>query len=241
MPDTILFDLYGTLVDIRTKERMPELWERMAEVYAKNGARYAPRELEEAYFGLVDAMEGEVLRDDAHEAHPEIRIEEVFQRLYLDKGVPADTALAVDAGWEFRRASTLYISLYPGARELLSALRAAGKRIFLLSNAQRIFTLPELEELGIDGCFDGIYISSDYGVKKPDRRFFELAINERGIDPKSAVMVGNDGLCDIAPARAMGLRTLYIRSNISPREEPPQCDWALSETDLAKVREILLG
>ncbi len=241
MADTVLFDLYGTLVDIRTEERMPGLWRRMAEHYTQNGAAYAPGELEAAYFGTVAALEGEDLRHDSHEAHPEIRIEEVFQKLYRDKGVPADTDMAVAAGAEFRRASTLYLRLYPGARELLEALRAAGRRVYLLSNAQRIFTLPELRTLGIEDLFDGIYISSDYGVKKPDRRFFEIALRERSIDVKGAVMVGNDGTCDIAPARALGLRTLYIRSNISPREAPPTCDWSLPEPDLFKVREILLN
>lgn len=241
MLDTCLFDLYGTLVDIHTEERMPELWERMVELYAQKGAVYTPRELEEAYFGLVSALEtGEGRRDD-HEAHPEIQIERVFRGLYEQKGVPADTALAVSTGREFRRRSTLHIRLYPGAGELLAALKGAGKRVYLLSNAQGIFTRPELSELGIERYFDGIYISSDYGVKKPDRRFFEIALKERHIDPKTAVMVGNDGLCDIAPARALGLRTLYIHSNISPREDPPSCDWALPEMDLQKVREILLS
>lgn len=241
MTDTCLFDLYGTLMDIRTEERMPELWREMAELYTKNGADYAPGELENAYFATVSALEGEDRRGDAHEAHPEIEITEVFKKLYTDKGVPADTDMAVAAGAAFRRASTLYIRLYPGARELLEALRAAGRRVFLLSNAQRIFTLPELRALGIEDCFDGIYISSDYGVKKPDRRFFEIALRERRIAPASAVMVGNDGTCDIAPARALGLRTLYIRSNISPREATPKCDWALPEPDMEKVREILLS
>lgn len=241
MLDTCLFDLYGTLVDIRTEERMPELWEHMAGIYAKRGALYTPRELEEAYFGLIRSMESGEGRQDAHEAHPEIKIERVFRGLFEKKGVPADMDLAVETGREFRRASTLYICLYPGAAELLAALRGAGKRVYLLSNAQRIFTKPELSDLGIEGYFDGVYISSDYGVKKPDRRFFEIALKERRIDPDFAVMVGNDGLCDIAPARALGLRTLYIHSNISPREEPPKCDWALSEPDLYKVRDILLG
>ena len=49
---------------------------------------------------------------------------------------------------------------------MLLAIRAAGKRVWLLSNAQRVFTGPELQKLGIDDCFNGIYISSDYDCKK---------------------------------------------------------------------------
>ena len=45
-------------------------------------------------------------KDDAHEAHPEVQIEEVFQKLFEEKGVKADPTLAVHAGQFFRILST---------------------------------------------------------------------------------------------------------------------------------------
>ncbi len=33
----VIFDLYGTLIDIRTDEQSPGLWAEMARVYAENG------------------------------------------------------------------------------------------------------------------------------------------------------------------------------------------------------------
>ena len=95
--------------------------------------------------------------------------------------------------------------------------------------------------LGIEKLFDGIYLSSDYGCKKPDRRFFELLLRERGIAPENAIMIGNDGVCDIQGARAVGLSALYVRSNISPEEPLPEADYVLEEMDLGRVREILTG
>ena len=132
------------------------------------------------------------------------------------------------------------IRLYPGARELLEALRAAGRRVWLLSNAQAIFTRDELAGLQIADLFDGVYLSSDYGVKKPDRRFFDVLLRERRIVPETAVMVGNDGLCDIAGARALGLATVYIRSNLSPAEPTPHADFVLETPDLPRVQKLLL-
>ena len=123
--------------------------------------------------------------------------------------------------------------------ELLKALRANGQRIWLLSNAQRIFTAYELKTLGIEPLFDGIYLSSDYGCKKPDRRFFDILLKERGIAVENAIMTGNDGVCDIRGAREAGLSTVYIRSNISPEEPLPEADYVLEEMDLARVRTIL--
>lgn len=236
-----IFDLYGTLVDIHTDETLPRLWEELSAWYREHGADYAPGELRDAYFRTVRQMEGGAapLRDDAHEAHPEIRLELVFRRLFQAKGVDAGADLAVRAGERFRKGSLDYIRLYDGAAELLKALRANGQGVWLLSNAQRIFTVHELRALGIEALFDGVYLSSDHGCKKPDRRFFELLLKERGIARSSAVMIGNDGVCDIRGAQAAGLSTVYIRSNLSPAEPLPQADHVLEKMDLGLVRAIL--
>ena len=235
-----IFDLYGTLVDIHTDERTPRLWQAMADWYREHGVNYAPDELQDAYFLCVQRMEGaDSLRNDSHEAHPEIKIELVFQQLFERKGLHADQMLAIETGQRFRQASLHYIRLYNGAAELLRTLHAHGQGVWLLSNAQRIFTACELRDLGIETLFDGIYLSSDYGCKKPDRRFFERLLKERGIDPGSAIMIGNDGVCDIQGARAVGLHTLYIRSNLSPEEPLPQADYILEDMDLLKVQRIL--
>ena len=236
-----IFDLYGTLVDIRTDETSPRLWEQMAEIYRSGGALYQPEELRDAYFRTVRQMEGgaALLRNDAHEAHPEIRIEQVFQLLYQEKGVEAGRELAVRTGLSFRTLSTEYLRLYDGAAELLRALRSWGCGVWLLSNAQAIFTRRELKQLRLDGLFDGVYLSSDYGCKKPDRRFFELLLKERGISPEKAVMIGNDGACDIEGARSVGLCTIYIRSNLSPCEPLPGADYVLEKMDLRLVLEFL--
>ena len=237
---TCIFDLYGTLVDIHTDENAPRLWEAMAAHYSARGAVYCPEELREAYFQAVaEAERSAPLRRDAHEAHPEIQIEPVFARLFRDRGVPADGERPAEAGRRFRALSTEYIRLYPGAKELLHALRAQGRGVYLLSNAQALFTRMELDALGLTDCFDGICLSSDYGVKKPDRRFFEVLFRTYRLSPEGAVMVGNDGVCDIRGGRAAGLDTVYIRSNLSPEEPTPEADFVLEEMDLRKVLDIL--
>lgn len=235
-----IFDLYGTLVDIHTDEASPRLWEFMAGLYQRGGADYRPEELRDAYSRLVGELEGETPGGrDAHEAHPEIKLERVFQGLYQDKGVDAGQEAVIRTGLEFRRRSTQYLRLYGGAEELLRGLRAQGSGVWLLSNAQAVFTRWELERLGLDGLFDGVYLSSDYGCKKPDPRFFRALLDGEGIDPRSAVMVGNDGRCDIQGARAVGLDTVYIRSNLSPEEPLPPADYVLRAMDLRQVGELL--
>lgn len=243
MYDTCIFDLYGTLVDIRTDENKEELWEKLSLFYAFYGAFYTPEELARSYKRLTGEMTAghEELRRDSHEAFPEIRIEEVFRALFEEKGIAPDEPLVRHAGQFFRILSMEFIRLYDGTEEMLSAVKESGRKIYLLSNAQRIFTEYEMNALGITKYFDGIFISSDEGCKKPDLKFFRKLIDTCGIDPERAVMVGNDGICDIEGAKRAGLGKVYVHSDISPAEDAPDADYVLPQMDMEQIRKILLS
>lgn len=243
MYETCIFDLYGTLVDIRTDEEKPELWEKLAQFYGFYGAAYAPEELRTAYELLIgsELFGKEQFRNDSHEAFPEIQIEKIFRALFAQKHVEAEESLVLHAGQFFRILSTEYLRLYPGTEEMLCALKSAGKKIYLLSNAQRIFTEYEMHGLQIANYFDGIFISSEHGCKKPDIRFFDKLLKKYDISAETAIMIGNDGVCDIEGAQQAGLSTLYVHSDISPEESLPQADYILEEMDMGKMRDILLG
>ena len=242
MYQTCIFDLYGTLVDIHTDENSDELWEKMALFYGFYGACYEGREMKAAYNAIVQKMEKgkEGIRRDSHESFPEIQIEDVFQKLFEVKGAAADRTLAVHAGQFFRVLSMEYIRLYEGTEDMLKALHSSGRKLYLLSNAQRIFTEYEMRALDIFKYFDAVYISSDYEFKKPDVRFFEKLLQDQNVDRSSAIMIGNDGICDIRGAREAGLHTLYIHSNISPQEPMPEADYVLENMNMDQVKDILL-
>lgn len=231
-----VFDLYGTLVDIRTDEGAPELWRKLALFYGYYDARYEAEELKEAYHSLVAEEEdklkvqlemdrrkrGECLEDApryAHESSPEIEITGIFKRLFEKKGVEVDETLAMHAGQFFRVLSTEYVKTYPGTAEMLAELKALGKKVYLLSNAQRIFTEYEMHVLDIAQYFDGILISSDHKTRKPDPRFFELLMERYAVDPQKTLFIGNDATNDIDGARNVGMDTYYVFSNISPKND----------------------
>ena len=232
--ENVVFDLYGTLVDIRTDEHGKGCWERTAEIFRENGAEYLPKELEKRYFEVVSELEHET-NIDLKEVYPEIDILRAFRILYREKGASADGELAEKTAVGFRRASTKFIRLYPNVLWLLSGLSEDGARVILLSNAQAAFTRPELRRLGLDGLFDKIFLSSDFGIKKPDLRFFEAALKD--LDPQRTVMVGNDMTCDIEPAKKLGLSTVYVRSKISPKSDNPSADMIIRSGEIMRVRE----
>lgn len=241
-----VFDLYGTLVDIHTDEEDRQVWEKLALFYGYYGALYTPEELQTLYLELIKKNEKikknemEAEPNYAHEAFPEIQIDKIFQELFQQKGVDAGTELSVHAGQFFRALSTEYIRLYEGVPEMLAAIRETGSKIYLLSNAQRIFTAYEMNFLNISQYFDAILISSDYGTKKPDIRFFHILLDEYGLKPEECIMIGNDAKSDIAGAKLAGMDTYYIHSNISPEcEKEPDAVYCQMEMDIQKLCQTL--
>ena len=98
-----------------------------------------------------------------------------------------------------------------------------------------------MNALRITKYFDGINLSSEKKKKKPDLKFFRKLLDTCGILPEKAVMVGNDGICDIEGARNAGLSTLYVHTDISPREDIPKADYVLDHMDMKRITKILLS
>ena len=69
--------------------------------------------------------------------------------------------------------------------------------------------------LGIVSYFDKIYLSSDYGVKKPNPKFFNQLINDNNLAKEETVMIGNDANCDIKGAKNVGLNAIYMETETS--------------------------
>lgn len=223
--ENYVFDLYGTLVDIHTEENDPELWEKMCLFYGYYDACYTPEELKTTYGDLIHGKETALkknLEEDpkyAHEASPEIEITEIFRELFTRKGVQPEKSLCVHVGQFFRVLSTKYVRTYPGTVEMLATLKEKGKKVYLLSNAQRIFTAYEMHVLGIAKYFDGILISSDYQTKKPDIRFFDILKEKYSLKEEETLFIGNDSRTDIGGAIGAGFDTYYVKSNISPEND----------------------
>jgi len=244
MYDNYVFDLYGTLVDIYTPEERNIVWKQLALYYGYQKALYDPTELHDRYHEIVKEglkqKKAEESAKYAHEAFPELRIEKVFRQLYEEKGVNPSEELVLHTAQWFRVISTTKLKTYPYVHEFLQAIKDSGKKIYLLSNAQRVFTEYELNTLDIMKYFDGVLISSDEGIRKPDEAFFLLLNSKFGIDYSKSIMIGNDSSSDIAGAKKMGMDAMYIRSNISPQNDPtPDCKYVLEKMNIRKAASML--
>ena len=213
----LIFDLYGTLVDIHTEESA-EVWEKTAIYLGFYGVHITGKALQEACARHLARRE--VQAGQSYECYPDIPFEEVLDAVLEENGCPDDPReLSLRAAQLFRICSMEYICLYPGVLEALEVFRSKGLRLWLLSNAQRVFTAYELRLLGLGDQLDGIYISSDYQCRKPDLRFYQALIDERKLDVTKTLMIGNDRQTDIAGARNAGMATLYMHTALTPADQ----------------------
>lgn len=236
-----IFDLYGTLIDINTDEWQKELWKKLSILYMYKGASYTPEEIARDYGKYVAAE-----KKAAQRRHPEftvidIKIEKVFRKLFTAKGVRVTKRDLQEICTAFRCYSTKYIKLYDGVLDLLRTLKAKGKGIYLLSNAQRGFTENELNMFGLTQYFDGIVISSDEECSKPDPRYFDTVIERYKLNRSESIMIGNDYISDIKGAHDAGLKSLYIHQSISPKIQGKLlADFKVMDGDVYKIKELIV-
>ena len=108
-----------------------------------------------------------------------------------------------------------YTTLYPGVREALDRLRAAGKRMAVLTNKPVRISRAILEGLGVAGHFFQIYGGNSFDLKKPDPVGVSALMKETGIPADRCLMIG-DSSVDIQTARNAGVASCGVTYGFQP-------------------------
>ena len=107
---------------------------------------------------------------------------------------------------------------------VIRCLQERGMRVGLLSNGGSTTQRAKLRRLGLR--LDAVVISGEVGLRKPDPRIFRLALRRLMATPDEAIMIGDDSKLDLAPARALGMRT-WPASRLAELKialaSPPSC------------------
>ncbi len=169
----------------------------------------------------------------------------MFDDLFKEKGVEVSMDIIRTIGQTFRVISTKFLCLYDGVTDLLESIHTAGRKVYLLSNAQEMFTRHEMIALGIYDKFDGIVFSSDEGLCKPEEKFFRTVVERYNLDIRQSIMIGNDAGTDILGANTIGMDSLYIHSDISPMlTDPTGADipatYRVMDGDFTKIKTLIL-
>lgn len=128
-------------------------------------------------------------------------------------------------------------SLYPGAREILSALAERDIALGLCTNKPSEATHRILGQLGLRDRFQAVAGGDSFPAKKPDPAPVQGLLAELGVAPAEAAMIG-DSTNDIHAGRAAGLTTVAVSYGYSV--VPPTAlgaDWVIDH--LSEVLNVL--
>jgi HAD superfamily hydrolase (TIGR01549 family) len=129
--------------------------------------------------------------------------------------------------------------LYSDVRDGLQALRDTGLWVGVAGN-QTVRAGELLRDLELP--VDAVATSGDWGVAKPSSAFFERVCDRSGFEPRELAYVGDHPANDIAPAKAVGLRTVHLRRGpwgylYADAPEAAAADWRIDS--LADLPGIL--
>jgi putative hydrolase of the HAD superfamily len=136
---------------------------------------------------------------------------------------------------ELRRAVTRQgLVPVPGAAETIAELRRRGLRTGLITVCSE--DVPGLwAETAFHGLFDAEVFSSSVGLRKPDPRIYELALEQLDVPAVEAVFVGDGANDELAGAERVGMTAVMLER---PGEEQPDWD-GLRVRALAEVLALI--
>lgn len=211
-----IFDLYGTLIDIHTDEESLELWEYMTEYLKQHFDTITTATKLKNDYVKICAEETAKLAEKNGSQYPEIKIEWVWNRLIAGE---SDASKIQKLCTTFREKSRDKLVCYNNVHNVLEQIKNEGGHVYLLSNAQRLFTQKELDDTNLTKYFDDIFISSDKGVKKPDSTFINELLEKHSLIKSETVMIGNEIKSDIGSAVAAGIDGIYLNTYSHTQQE----------------------
>lgn len=184
--DAIIFDLYGTLLEV-------DAYSIHREIPRLIGVR--PR----AWLELVrETLLTTSFPDSA-----------AFSKFICERLAPGHDAELEERVIDLVEAELESVYPQDGVLSLLSFLKRRGYKLGLLSNLSSTYKQPVFD-FKLAEHFDALAFSCDEGIKKPDPEIYLRLCSKLGVDPSNVLVVGDSLKTDIeAPAR-LGMMTLKI-------------------------------
>lgn len=221
----VLFDLYGTLVDILTDEWDMSTYGILSQFLSYFEIYHRPEELAAKY------QEKTAEKMMAYQEGPfgEIDVFQVFEEI-LQEGwrKQPERAMVIWLARLFRSLTRRRFGLFEDTMPVLEELDGSYQ-LGIVSDAQWVFSEPEIRMLGLTKFFDPIVLSSRYFIRKPDPQIYSHALKAMRIEPSEALYVGNDPETDVTGPQAIGMPVVLIDRENCLRHAPVPCIQDLRE------------
>jgi len=241
-PKVVIFDIYKTLINFQNDETKPDTYRFISSWLSYKGLIIKSKTLQSLYQEKVkEEMEAN------NESYPDIDIGKVFKKIIFSIGEKYDgeiKTLIKELCLLFRMLTTETLEIYPGTVPMLESLYKKV-RLAIVSNAQRLFTIPELKRFDIEKYFECIIFSSDVKVSKPNPKIFTTLLSSIKVQPQEALYVGDNLFDDIWGAQKVGIKTIWIDhndlSNFPDELEKPTPDRKIKASEYHRLPDIILS
>ncbi|NQD92317.1 GMP/IMP nucleotidase [Pseudomonas sp. CrR25] len=136
---------------------------------------------------------------------------------------------------DLKREIAHLIALRPDADTFLNALRAAGKRVVLITNAHRDSLSLKLERIELAPYFERLISSHDYGFAKEHQQFWFALQQDFAFEPARSLFI-DDSLPILRSARDFGVAHLLAVRQPDSRQGPKDTEEFAAVED---YRELL--
>jgi len=211
MKKAIFFDLYGTLIDILTDENDPWVYSTLSRYLSYRDIKIGPKELKKTY---IEDIQFQLKQNN--ESYPEVDVYKIFSDVmqrYGNKKYPKSAI--IDTAVLFRSLTMRRFEVFQGVYEVLASL-VEKYELAIISDAQWVFTEPEMAMLGLTPFFKFRILSSRFGFKKPDGRLFDTAMKRLMIKSEESVYIGDNPQKDLMGAKKAGMKFILFRSEFKP-------------------------
>jgi putative hydrolase of the HAD superfamily len=117
-----------------------------------------------------------------------------------------ENELELDIG-SLKREVSKHIQIFPNVEKFLKNLRLHDKNIFLVTNAHRKSIAVKMDHLDLEGYFDKIISSHDFGHAKEEQEFWHKLMLAEPFDPGTTLFI-DDNLSVLAAAEVYGIKNL---------------------------------
>jgi len=215
----VIFDCYGTLVDIHTNEGKDEVFHYLALYLQYYGASTGVEELKSTF-----DLEKERYLRTSNERYPEVDLEIVFQNI-LKKECIGNPILAESCCKLQRLLSRERFQLFPDSLPVLREMKRDGYPLAMVSDAQKVYCMEEAKMLGLNQFFPHFIVSTHFGFKKPDPRLFTIACDLLEIPPTEAVYIGDSFEKDIKGPKQIGMKVILLNRDQKEYNQEPGLDF----------------
>jgi putative hydrolase of the HAD superfamily len=190
----------------------------------------------EAYFAIYETRNAELwnLYENGKITKDELNTERYLHPLKVAHVNDAEAIARTFFAEAMKRLPTKGL-LRPYAIECLEYLHPRYP-LYILSNGFTELQTPKMQSAGIDHYFDGIVLSEDIQVNKPQRALFDHALTISGTTAEESLMIGDHFEVDIVGAKNAGWDQMFYNAR-GFTEKPFEPTYEI--TSLDQVKEYL--